>query len=314
VTYSKLDWSDLNESQTAPINEVFMSEESGNNDSSSSPESSDTPVVESPAESIQEQVRKFKVKVNGSDMEVDEAELIAGYQTRKAADEKFREAAMSRKQAEEFIHMLQVNPLKVLQDPRLGHDARKLAEEFLMSQYEEESMDPRDRELRDAKAQLQAIEEEKKRIQTEQEEAQKAELVEKYQQDIQGQIISTLESSGLPKSPHTVKRMAYYMHQGLQRGMSLTAQDVVSLVKNDYIQEQKALFGSLDGELLIQMLGDDVATKIRKHDISKIKSPQKQLSTPAKQAEGSSRPASKQEKKMSMEDWKEKMAKLRDEK
>lgn len=290
-----------------------MSEESSNNGSDSSPEVSEASVVETPVESIQEQAKKFKVKVNGADMEVDEAELIAGYQTRKAADEKFREAAMSRKQAEEFIHMLQVNPLKVLQDPRLGHDARKLAEEFLMSQYEEESMDPRDRELRDAKAQLQSIEEEKKRIQAEQEEAQNAELVEKYQHDIQGQIISTLESSGLPKSPHTVKRMAYYMHQGLVRGMNISAQDVVSLVKNDYIQEQKSLFGSLDGELLLQMLGDDVATKIRKHDISKLKSTQKQLSTPLKQAEGSSKPAARQDKKMSMQDWKEKMIKLRDE-
>ena len=85
--------------------------------------------------------RMFKVKINGEDIEVSEEELKAGYQTRKASDEKFREAAMSKKQAEEFINLLRTNPRKVLSNPNLGIDVRKFAEEYLVEQMEDEMME-----------------------------------------------------------------------------------------------------------------------------------------------------------------------------
>lgn len=255
-------------------------------------------------------VRKFIVKVNGQEQEVTEDELIQGYQTRKASDEKFREAAMSKKQAEEFINLLRTNPRKVLTNPDLGIDMRKLAEEYLVEQMEEEMMDPKDKELRDAKRQLQEIEDEKKRKAKEEEESQAVQLKEKYSQEYSSQIVDALQSSGLPKSEHTVKRMAYYMHQGLQRGYNLSAKDVVGLVKQDYIDEQKSLFGQLDGDMLVQLLGDDVANKIRKYDVGRVKSTEKQLKTPDKQPEGGS-PRPKKSKKISKDDWKARMERIK---
>jgi len=266
----------------------------------SAPIEGDSPIVES---------RKFKVKVNGIDQEVDEAELLSGYQTRKASDEKFREAAMSRKQAEEFIGLLRTNPMKVLNDPNLGLNFRELAEKFLVEQMEEEMLDPRDRELRDAKRQLAEIEDAKRQAKKSEEDQANEELKAKFTNDYTNQIVEALASSGLPKTEHTVKRMAYYMHQGVQRGYDLTASDVASLVKEDYIQEQKSLYGSLDGDMLIQLLGADVANKIRKHDVTKFKS-SKQTVTPAKQgAAPSSRPS--EPVKMSKEDWKAKMNRVK---
>lgn len=254
--------------------------------------------------------RMFKVKVNGEEVEVDEDELKAGYQTRKASDEKFREAAMSKKQAEEFIHLLRTNPKKVLSNPDLGIDVRKFAEEFLVEQMEEEMMDPKDRELRDAKRQLEEIENEKKRIKEEEESKQAAQLKEKYSQEYQTSIVEALQTSGLPKSEHTVKRMAYYMHQGLKRGMNLGAKDVVSLVKQDYIDEQKALYSNLDGDMLVQLLGSDVADKIRKYDVSKVKGQRQEPKYPAKQPEGGT-PRPKKSKKISKEDWKARMDRIK---
>lgn len=253
--------------------------------------------------------KMYTVKVNGEELQVTEEELLQGYQTRKAADDKFREAAMTRKQAEEFINLLKTDPKKVLTNPSLGLDFRQLAEEFLVEQLEEEAMDPKDRELRDAKRKLEEYEAEKKRKAQEQEAAQAAELREKYTAEYQESIIDSLQSSGLPKTEHTVKRMAYYLHQGLQRGYNLKAADVVDLVKNDYIQEQKTLFSGLDGDELVNFLGDEVANKLRNHKVSQItqKNPPK---TPDTQPQGGNG-RQKKSKKISKDDWKAKLERIK---
>lgn len=251
--------------------------------------------------------RMFKVKVNGADVEVSEDELVSGYQTRKASDEKFREAAMSRKQAEEFIHLLKTNPKKVLTDPNLGVDFRKLAEEYLVEQMQEEMMEPQERELRDAKRRLQEYEEVEKSKQKEAEEVRKSELRQKYAQDYQNQILGALQTSGLPKTEHTVKRMAYYMHESMKRGMSLGPVDVVDLVKQDYINDTKSLYGGLDADALMSILGDDIASKIRKHDVAKFKSG---AATPKKSDSGSSSNTKKSEK-LTKDEWREKLARIK---
>lgn len=253
--------------------------------------------------------KMFKVKVNGQEMEVDEQELLTGYQTRKSADEKFREASMSKKQAEEFVNLLRTNPLKVLNNPNLGIDMKKLAEDYLIAQMEEESLSPEQRELKEAKSKLQSFEEEKKRIESEKEEAAKAELRQRHTESYTKDITSALETSGLPRTEHTVKRMAYYMHQALKRGYDLSASDVADLVKQDYINEHKSLFGGLDGDMLLKLLGDDVANKIRKHDVSKIKNVEKQLSRPAQPQQGGQ--PSQPSKKISKEEWKKRMDELK---
>lgn len=246
-------------------------------------------------------IRKFKVKVNGQEVEVDENELIQGYQTRKASDEKFREAAMSRKQAEEFINLLRTDPVKVLSNPKLGIDFRNLAEEYLANQLEEEMLDPQEKELREYKRKLKEYEDQKKEQEKAQEQAQAEELRKHYTEQYTKDFTDALESSGLPRTNHTLKRMAYYMHQGAKRGMNIKPAQVTELVKQDYINEQKELFGSLDSEMLVQLLGDDVANKIRKHDIAKLKNPKPGISGSRETPSNPSKP--KKTKKLTKEEW-----------
>lgn len=255
--------------------------------------------------------RKFKVKINGAEQEVSEKELLEGYSTRRAADEKFREAAMTRKQAEDFIRLLKEDPAKVLTDPRLGIDARKWAEEFLLKQLEDEMLDPREKELRKYKQQLEEYEAQKKAEKEAVEQARVAELQAKYTEEYTKDITSALDSSGLPKTEHTVKRMAYYMHQALKRGMDLKAGDVVELVKQDYISEQRALYGSLDGDMLLQLIGPDIADKIRKYDVAKVKNPNANAKTPEKQPEPNQERKQSKKPSMSRDEWREKMDKLK---
>lgn len=226
--------------------------------------------VASTAEKI---LKKYKVKVDEQEMEVDEDELLRGYQLRKASDKRFQEGMQARKQAETFINMLKTDPKKILTNPNLGLDFKKIAEEFLLEQMQEEMLDPKEKEIRNYKQKLSKYEEmEKKAI-----EEQKKALFDKQTQEartkIEGDVVKALESSGLPKTEYTVKRMIHYMLSALEDGYKLSASDVVDLVQRDYIQDTKALYSNLDGEILLKLLGDDLANKIRKTDLERIKKP-----------------------------------------
>jgi hypothetical protein len=230
---------------------------------SETPQSTESPVETQP--------RKFKVKVDGQEVEVAEADLLADYGKGKSADARFREAAQMRKQAEEFIHLLRTDPIKVLSNKSLGIDLRKIAEEYLVAQLEEESLDPREKELRDTKRKLEEYEQAKREEAKRAEEAQYAELQKRFTEDYSNKIVAALESAGLPKTQHTIKRMASYMNEGIKREFNLQPADVVDMVRRDYIEETKSLYGGLDGDKLLELLGDDVATKIRKHDLAKVR-------------------------------------------
>ena len=86
------------------------------------------------------------------------------------------------------------------------------------------------------------------------------------------QITEALESSDLPKSNTTQRRMAEYMMMNLQNGVELPMNSIVELVKEDYVQDIKEMFGDASGEQLINLFGEDVTNKIRKSDLAKLKS------------------------------------------
>lgn len=247
--------------------------------------------------------QKFKLKVDGQEVEATLEDLQKAYSKVSAADKRFQEGAKARAQAEEFVRLLQTNPLKVLTHPSLGLNFRELAENYLVEQLQEAQLTPEQKELRDAKAQLQAIKEAEEMSKKEAEEQQRAQLEEHYSNEYTNQIVQALETATLPKTPATVKRMAYYMSQALQKGLDLKASDVVELVKQDYIQEQKELFGGLDGDMLLKLLGEDTASKIRKSDLARLKKSQPAVSKPSV----SSPSPKKEEQKLSKEEWRKRL-------
>ncbi len=260
------------------------------------------PTAATPGESpAQTQARMFKVKVNGQEKEIPEDVMIRDYQTREAADKRFQEAAEMKKSAESFMQRLKSNPIEALKDPSLGHDVRKLAEEYLVAQIQEEMMDPKDRELRDLKKYKEGKDAEEMTAKEQAEAERKEVLRTQYADEYQEGIIQALETSGLPRTPFTVRKMAYYMAEGLKRELNLSPKDVLPLVKEDYMEEHKHFFSALDGESLIDFVGKENADKLRKHDLARLKRPG--LTTPPR---SKSVPRMAQpEKTMSRTEWRE---------
>lgn len=254
-------------------------------------------------EAVAEAIRRHKVKVDGEELEVDEEELKRGYSHQKAANKILQEGKMARKQAEEFISMMK-DPNKFYETAqKLGHDPRKLAEEYLARQLEDEMMDPRDKELRDAKARLKQIEDldrqQKEALERQRSEALKA----KYAKDYTEQFTKALQDSQLPPTKAMVAEMAKYIHRSAKIGFQMTAMEAAQLVKEDLHLILKRVTGEADGDTLVRLLGDELANKVRKYDTDKLKNPEQNLRTP--EIQGEIRDRKVPNKRMSPREWRD---------
>ena len=97
--------------------------------------------------------KKWKLKAGKQEREVtSEAELVRLAQLGIGANEKFEQAAKTRKQAEEVLEIIQKNPAEAL--TKLGFDVRKLAEEYLAEKIQEEMLTPEQKKVKEMEQQL----------------------------------------------------------------------------------------------------------------------------------------------------------------
>lgn len=233
--------------------------------------STDQPVVkpESQAPETKEQ-RRLKVKVDNEEMELDEAEVVKGYQRAQAANKRFEEASKLKKQSEAFLEQLQKDPFKLLADPRLGVNAREAAEKFILEQLENEMLSPEEVAARKEKAELEQYRKDKENLKKQQQEEKANQVKQKYVEDYTKQFQGALEKVNIPKTPETIKRMAQYLQASIKGGYETPISDIAEMVREDYINEQKSIVSNLSGQDLISYFGEDVAKKIRQSDLGRL--------------------------------------------
>lgn len=251
--------------------------------------------------------RKLKDDYTGKEYELTDAEIERDWRLRKYSDQIMNDAKKLRQQSETFVDLLKTNPAKVLSDPRIGVDLRKFCEDYLSGDLEREMMDPKDREIAELKKILQEREESEKQKEMSAEQAKQAELAEHWKNNYKKEIEETLSSSGLPKTPYTMKRMAHYMHLSMQHNKPLSPKDVVAWVKADYQEEMQAIFGALDGDNLDAFVGPDIGKKIRNNDIAKLKTKPQEFNKKPETVE----PNRVKHKTLSQYDWKQKMQRIK---
>lgn len=240
---------------------------------SSAPVESTEPKTEAVPETPSK--RKYTYKADGQEFneELDDAEIANKLSLSRAAQKRMQEASATKKQMEQFVTALQNDPMSVLKNDKImgTKKFREIAEQFLLQQIEEESYTPEERERANKDRQLSEYQRKEKEFQAKQEAEQASRLEKQYADQYEKTIMESLNSSNLPKTPYTVKRMAALMQQNLQHGLELEPNQLAQLVKEDYLNEQKLLVGSSSAEQLIAMFGEDIANKIRKYDLAKFR-------------------------------------------
>lgn len=217
-----------------------------------------------PGETVSETLaRMYKVTVDGEELEVDEDELKKGYSHAKAAQKRMQEAAMSRKEAESVLRMFKENPRQAMN--RLGIDVRQLAESVIQDELSEAMLSPEQKELRQYKKQLEEYQNAEKSAREQYEKQQQEQEMARYTEQVQSEIVSTLDTAGLPKTERTVGRIAHYMQAAISAGYgNVTPADVIEYVKNDYIADFKSFMGGMSEEQIEMFLGADVLRRAAK--------------------------------------------------
>jgi hypothetical protein len=245
-------------------------------------------------EAAKEAMRKFKIKhQDGNEEEVDEETVLRTYRERKghqsAANKALQEGKAKAKQAEEFIKMMKDKKTLFEAIKKLGHDPRNLSEEYLTEQLQEEMMDPREKELRDAKRRVEEYES-KEKAAVEREEKRKLDiLTKKFSEKYNTEIIDALKATPIPQNQVSVGKMAAYMGRAAKIGFEMTAAEAAKLVQEDHEQEKSLLLKNATPEQILKFIGEEGLQKIRAYDAAQIRSPQDHLKTPIEQGDVGSR-------------------------
>lgn len=210
---------------------------------------------------VKEAVRKIKLKVNGAEKEYDEKAVIAFAQKGMSADEKYQKAAAERKKIEKLVELAETDPDQLLRE-LLKKDPDEFYKERIKKKLEDLSLDPKDRELRDAKRKI----EELTKAEEARKEKEKAESLQKmtdfYIQKFDKEIPDALKSIGVPVNRETTKRMTDMMLSNLEEGTDLPVEVCAELVKDEYLGSVKGSVKSFDPELLAELLEDEVFQKV----------------------------------------------------
>ena len=300
----------MDDNEAVVDNEVVDSNDDNQVDESVDENVEDVPVeetTEEPTEDTSTQPRKYKVKVDDTELEVDEEELLRGYTHNKAADAKMRQAAEVRKQAEQFIEMVKRDPSLLLKHPELGINYQQWIEEAHAQLMEEAMLPPEEKERRDMRSRLTQLEEEKRQYENERQAAELERLTEQYQQEYDKQFTEALQTSGMPKNNWTVARMAYYVQAAQEAGFDdVNAKDIVPLVREDYQNEIREMFGQSNDDTILDILGDKGVERAVSAHLKKVNGG---TDKPNAKGVAKNKPSSSKPKYMDPDEWRAEIAK-----
>jgi hypothetical protein len=217
-------------------------------------------------------IAKRKIKWGDQEKEVtlDEAAKLA--EKAWGIEEKAKIAAKQAKDAQALIDMLQNNPKEFAKRCRAaGIDPNKMATEILYEQIELNTLSPEQRELREYKAR--EAEAEALRKQTE-EAAKQAEIDKKTQEwaiKFETELKSALEARKLPMSRLTLALTAQYIDAGLAEKKEYTVEQVLPYVLRDLKNIHSQTIGSLEGDALLDYLGEEISNKVAAARVARYK-------------------------------------------
>ena len=238
------------------------------------PETQEEPNEGSPEPKAKPSARE-KIKVDGEEEELDIEELKAWAQKGRSSHKRYQEAAQLKKDAEDRTKQWEDDPYAALKassskNPKI----REAAEKWLWDQVQQEQLPP-------AVKEKMALEEENKKLKADaedhkkkQDEDKKAKDTEEWRQRYDQDFTKALNTSGLPRNPQTIARVAKYVYDSLDTDSPMDVAEAIELVRNDYVDDIKQMLGNVDEKSLLKLLGDDISGKLRKADLARIKNPE----------------------------------------
>lgn len=217
------------------------------------------------------EARKYKVKIDADEVEVDEAELVSGYQRGAARQRDFDQIANKAKSVEQFEKLWQENPeavlLKAKSDPDFKAKFKRAAEAFLYEEYTADQASPEELERRREREELETYRSaERERAERERAEVEAREYQEAERQ-LFGQWDDAVKRINAPLTTNMVRHMAF-----LHAQEGLTPMQAAVRAYGATRHEYQEFTGRLDGPKLLEFVGEDLIQKIRQADLDRYRS------------------------------------------
>lgn len=153
----------------------------------------------------------------------------------------------------------------------LGVDEKELAASIIEEEIENSKKSPEQLDKERLEAELRDLKEHQKKSKEDWEAREKERLYGQEAERYDMLVSKAIETSDLPKSPYVVKKMADYMLLGLENGIDIHPDDVISLVREEIQGDIQQMFAVMPEEIVEKLIGKDVLGKIRKRNVQKAK-------------------------------------------
>lgn len=248
----------------------------------------------------EEVVRKYKLKINGQDREVDEKFLVTHAQKGLAADEKFQKTAVERKNMEKLIKLAKEDPDRVIRE-LTGEEADEVYKRRLAAKLEKLSMTPEQRELAEYKEKLAAYEKKEAEKKAEETKAREEKAVQFWVQQYDKEIPEAIKAAGLPVDTDIIKSTTEVMLAALEDGIDMPMSVVMDIVKDKYKTSLKGFVKKSEKTALLDLLDDEDV-----EGLIKAREAKKSAKKPAQAVQTQSRPYA-DPKVVSQDEWNERI-------
>lgn len=244
------------------------------------PTKASTPAVKVDENGIAvEQPKKiWKLNVNGKEVEYDasdENKMKNDIQKVFGIEEKAKTVAQKVENADKLVTLLTTDYKGfVKQCKASGIDPQKLATDILYEQIRLNSLSPEQRELEEYK---EREAEAAAKAKADEETAKTAEMDRKTQewaQNFEKQCQDALAANKLPKTRLSLALIAQYIDAGLKEKKEYSVEQVLPYVARDLKEIHLSTMGKLDGEELLDYVGEALSNKIAKARVDRYKKSQ----------------------------------------
>lgn len=226
--------------------------------------------------------RKFRVKIDGEELEVPEEELTRDYQKYRGADKRFQEAAELRKQAQQerelvdqFIDRATKGDLAWLKGLVPQEQLTKFAEAELLQHIEWQSKPEVERRAIEAERKAEQLESKVREFTQTKEREEASALEERAYEQVETEIVTAVKELGYDYkiTPRFVRRIAEQLYATLEaspddpQGAPIDAKTARDRAWKGLLVDAREVLSTLPAAEALQLLPPKLREAIRKADV-----------------------------------------------
>lgn len=225
-------------------------------------------------QSQQQAPMKFKIPIDGSEVEVDLEELKRGYSHARAANKRMQEAAQIRKAEEARRAKAKAGEFDWLNE--FAEDEEKVirwAEKKLLSKMEYDALPEAEKQLRAEKARAEKLEKQLEELTAKERQQVEQQILEKAYAEVDAEIAEALESFKGKKTPRLVRRVAEAMYANLEKNQTpLPSKKALEVAQRSLQEDVQEYLNVTPMSELIKSLSKDQMNALRQVFVQEAKS------------------------------------------